>query len=118
MRDSCLLCVRKHLAKALVLASECRLGYPHHRDLVIGNMSEAEDEAVKAHPELAAAIRTERLRYERDRSYCPKLQMLLGQVRKQMPAGMGGIMPDTPQGKLAVLSVGLVAVYWLWRQST
>lgn len=57
LRDSCLICVRKHLSKAVVLLSETNLGYPQHFWLAMGNLSEAEDEAVKAYPALATKIR-------------------------------------------------------------
>lgn len=108
MRDSCLFCVRKHLSKALVLLSECQLGYPQHRDLVIGNMSEAEDEAVKKHPDLARAIREERLHYERDAGYCPDINQLLAMTRQRFPAGMSGV--DGSDSKLSmVLLLGFAA---------
>lgn len=57
LRNSCLICVRKHISKAIVLLSETNLGYPEHFWLAMGNLSEAEDESIKAFPELATKIR-------------------------------------------------------------
>ena len=57
LRSSCLICVRKHISKAIVLLSETSLGYPQHFWLAMGNLSEAEDESIRAYPELATKIR-------------------------------------------------------------
>ncbi|NEN87961.1 MAG: hypothetical protein F6K48_03165 [Okeania sp. SIO3H1] len=59
-------------------------------------MSEAEDEAVKKHPQIAQAIRAERLRYEKDANYCPRLEQLLALVKKNFPQGMSGF--DVKEG--------------------
>lgn len=115
MRPSCLFCVRKHLSKALVLLSECKLGYPQHRDLVIGNMSEAEDEAVKEHPAIAHAIRAERLKYEKDANYCPQVERLLKEVHASFPAGMSGFAEATSRVALVGV-VGLVAAFWFLKR--
>ena len=56
MRNSCIDCTCKHLAQASVLADEA-LNYPHHKDLAIGHMAEAESESRKEYPNLANAIR-------------------------------------------------------------
>ncbi len=61
MRKTCLDCVRKHLAQALVLLDEAQLGYPHHRWLAVGHLAEAESEALQEYPELAREIRKCRL---------------------------------------------------------
>lgn len=55
MRDSCIQCVIKHLGKAAILLQELR-NYPHHFVYVIGNLSEAEDEAEKMYPEIRNRI--------------------------------------------------------------
>lgn len=60
-RNSCLDCVRKHLAQACVLLDETHLGYPHHRWLAVGHLAEAESECLNEHPEFAAKIRSCRL---------------------------------------------------------
>jgi len=65
MRNSCLVCVRKHIAKAIILLSESKLGYPQHLYLALGNLSEAEDEAVNTYPAFANRIRNCRLRIEK-----------------------------------------------------
>ncbi len=60
-RKSCMDCVRKHLAQAVVLLDETHLGYPHHRWLAVGHLAEAESECLDEHPEFAAKIRACRL---------------------------------------------------------
>ena len=64
LRSSCLMCVRKHISKAIVLLSESSLGYPQHKWLAMGNLSEAEDESIRNYPELATKIREYRLKIE------------------------------------------------------
>ena len=66
MRSYCLHCTLKHIGKAVILLSEAKLGYPEHLYLAIGNLSEAEDECLIEHPELAERIREIRLEIEDD----------------------------------------------------
>lgn len=54
---TCLLCTRKHLAKAMCYLTESRIGYPNYLWRVIGEMCLAEDECADWHPELAESIR-------------------------------------------------------------
>lgn len=61
LRPSCLMCVRKHIAKAQILLTEAELGYPAHFWIALGNLSEAEDESIKDYPELSKKIREARL---------------------------------------------------------
>lgn len=63
MRDSCLSCARKHIAKAEVLTQEALLGYPEHAWLAIGEMAEAEAELLQRYPDLAEEIRECRLHF-------------------------------------------------------
>lgn len=60
-RPSCLDCARKHVGKARVKIIESKLGYPRHAWYACAEMGEAEDELVKTHPELAEAVREQRL---------------------------------------------------------
>jgi len=60
-RNTCMDCVRKHLAQASVLLDETYLGYPHHRFLAVGHLAEAESEALLEHPDFSAKIRAVRL---------------------------------------------------------
>ena len=77
-RRSCLDCVRKHLAQALVLMSESLQGYPNHRWIAIGHLGEAADEAVMDYPKLASEIRQHRLEYMKDTSYnVPIMQLII-----------------------------------------
>jgi len=62
MRESCLDCVRKHLAQALILLTESKLGHPEYKWLAIGHLAEAEAESVKQYPDYANLIREERLK--------------------------------------------------------
>ena len=66
MRTSCLQCVMKHLAQAIILLSEFRLGYPEYKWLAIGHLAEAEAESVKDFLNLAIKIRDIRLKIEMD----------------------------------------------------
>jgi hypothetical protein len=76
-RKSCLACVRKHLAQALVLAQEAQQGYPTHRWIAIGHLGEASDESVRDYPELAAEIREHRVGYMADPDYdVPFLELI------------------------------------------
>lgn len=63
---TCLDCVRKHLAAADVLMDEARQGYPEHRWRAIGNLVEAARESAVRFPELAAQIRAQRLKLEKN----------------------------------------------------
>ena len=70
MRPSCLNCVRKHLAKAEINLTEWKLGYPsRYYWMCMGQMSEAEDEAIRDYPDLAKEIRNERKLLEDDPAY-------------------------------------------------
>jgi len=64
MRKTCLDCVRKHLAQAMILQEESLLGYPQHKWLAIGHLAEASSECVSRFPELANRIRDLRKEYE------------------------------------------------------
>ncbi len=63
MRDSCLVCYRKHVAQAEVLMAEALNGYPLHGWLAVGHLAEAEHEVLKDHAALAETTRQERLSY-------------------------------------------------------
>lgn len=77
MRESCAHCAMKHIAQALVLVQEERLGYPLHRWLAAGHMAEASDELILNHPELAMRVRAERLNYMEDSQYVPDLMSII-----------------------------------------
>jgi len=72
MRKSCLGCVKKHLAQAIVLLCESKKGYPMHKWLALGHIAEAEDEASRDHLELANRLRDVRIKFEKD-DYGPDL---------------------------------------------
>ena len=61
MRESCLDCVRKHIAQALILLTESKLGHPEHKWLAVGHLAEAEAESVQMFLEFAKKIRRFRL---------------------------------------------------------
>ena len=63
-RVSCGECLRKHLGSAIVCAHEVENGYPHHDLLVIGHLSEAEQESARENPDLAEGIRRLRRRFQ------------------------------------------------------
>lgn len=64
MRESCYDCTRKHLAQALILMIEAKMGYPLHRYIAIGHMAEAEAEFLAEDEEVANYIRAKRKLYE------------------------------------------------------
>jgi hypothetical protein len=68
-RQSCLDCVRKHIAQAMILADEAALGYPFHRWFSAGHLAEAESECRDQYPELAHVIREQRCQYMSDETY-------------------------------------------------
>lgn len=61
MRETCLFCVSKHLAQAVVLVNESVTGYPLHSWLAVGHLAEAETESVEKYPTFANKIRSVRL---------------------------------------------------------
>lgn len=61
--ESCLDCVRKHLATAMCYLAESKLGYPERIWRCVGEMRLAEDEAAEQYPAFALTIRVERMRY-------------------------------------------------------
>jgi len=69
MRNYCADCTIKHLSKALILSNELRW-YPSHIYLIIGNLSEAEDEVCQHYPALADQIRAARLQLMPMAKYC------------------------------------------------
>lgn len=66
MRESCIDCVRKHIAQALILLTESKLGHPEHKWLAVGHMAEAEAESVQMFPDFANKIRRFRLTITED----------------------------------------------------
>lgn len=80
MRDDCLNCARKHLAMALVLDTESRLGYPQHRWLAIGNMCLAESELCIKWLDVAIEIREHRKAYEEDPDYILPLMDIIVRI--------------------------------------
>lgn len=68
-RESCVLCACKHIAQARVLLLESFKGYEEHYHFALGHLSEAEDELVKQHADLAAYIRNFRKNLEADKNY-------------------------------------------------
>lgn len=81
MRPSCLRCVRKHLAQAVILFTEARCGYENHFAYALGHMAEAEAEAVEDYEDFAGRIRSIRIGFEYDnRANSTMLGSLVSQV--------------------------------------
>jgi hypothetical protein len=76
-RESCLDCVRKHLAQAEVLMSEVPQGYPDHQWIAVGHMGEAADESIKDYPALAKEIRKHRIAYMANAAYVVPIMDLI-----------------------------------------
>ena len=80
-RPSCLDCVSKHMAQALVLFQESEIEeYSIHRQIAIGHMAEAESESATTQPQLSADIRALRLTIMEDKNYKPDLVDVLKQI--------------------------------------
>jgi hypothetical protein len=62
MRETCLLCVSKHISQAIILLTEAVLGYPLHLWFAVGHLAEAETECLNEFPILALKIREARSR--------------------------------------------------------
>lgn len=77
LRPSCLLCLRKHLAQAMVLCEEAKQGYPNHRWYAVGHMAEASAESLAKYPALSNEIRQYRLRLMDDPNFCPPFAALI-----------------------------------------
>ena len=58
-RNTCVDCVRKHVAQAVVLLTESLLGYPEHKWLALAHLSEAMTESLKEYPLIAYDIQTD-----------------------------------------------------------
>ena len=89
MRDNCLNCARKHLAQALILIIEARLGYPDHQWLAIGHICEAESELYVQWLGIALELREHRKAYEEDGGYdVPIMDFIrrLGDEKKILPS--------------------------------
>ncbi len=83
-RESCLDCIRKHLAQAHVLLDEVMSNpdkYWIHFWFAVGHMAEAESESFNEYPEIAQAIREERIKMMEDDSYWPDLYSLITDVQ-------------------------------------
>jgi hypothetical protein len=85
-RPSCLDCVCKHLAQAMVLFQEAESPeYRVHFWLAVGHMAEAESESISDYYQLATDIRTLRLTIMEDRDYKPNLVDIIEQVESLKP---------------------------------
>ena len=62
MRKTCTKCARKHIAQAVVLLNESKLGYPEYLWLAVGHLAEAEAELDAKYHNLAEQVRIERLK--------------------------------------------------------
>jgi len=89
LRESCLLCVLKHLGQAAALMSETRQDYPAHRWLAVGHMAEAAEECCKDYPKLADEIRKHRLRYMTGLDYVVPIVKLI-EMASKLAEDVGG----------------------------
>ena len=65
----CVLCALKHIAKAKILGSECRLGYPEDYWTALAHLGLAEDHLILEHTSWANRIREERKKWENQPDY-------------------------------------------------
>lgn len=93
MRDTCLLCVRKHLGQAEALMQEVVLGYPEHKWLAIGHLAEAEAELLDYYPTLAEVMRMSRKEYMTDDTPYPTVSFLREVTRLESRDGQPSYVP-------------------------
>lgn len=79
---TCLDCVRKHLSQAAVLMDEARQGYPEHVWLAIGNLAEAARESAVRYPLLAAKIRDQRHKLQKNPKHLVPFFALIEEASK------------------------------------
>jgi hypothetical protein len=75
IRPTCLDCCRKHIAQAIVLLNESKMGYPNHRWLAVGHLAEASEESIGEYEDLAQLLRGERLSLMDNPDYLPDTLM-------------------------------------------
>ena len=85
MRETCLLCVSKHIAQATILTAEAALGYPIHLWYAVGHLAEAEHESLSEYPSIAKTIRSVRVKLMGQEAGFDALMLpdLLSMVRAQ-----------------------------------
>lgn len=92
MRDTCLFCVSKHIAQAIVLVNESATGYPLHAWVAVGHLAEAETESLVKYPDLAQQIRKVRLALMgQDGEFEPLSLMQLLQEARNVASKINGI---------------------------
>jgi len=80
LRPSCLECVKKHIAQAIILLKESISGYPEHLWLAIGHLAEAEEESIKNYPQFADKIRKDRLELMNNKGEESNLLLLIKEI--------------------------------------
>ncbi len=85
-RPQCEFCTRKHVSKAMAQLQEALMGYPHHQDLAIGEIAEAECECVGIWPDIANILRKTRKKMDADLGYIPNLLPLMLEIRRRIEA--------------------------------
>ena len=99
MRDVCLNCARKHLAQAVILATEQCTGYPEFKWLVIGHLAEAEAELAAEYTDLANEIREYRKAYEDDTEVELPLMEVIARITELDETEEEEPEPEEPKGK-------------------
>ena len=79
MRPSCLDCVFKHGASAVIYLRESRSGYPMHRGLAMAELEHASQESERDYPDISAMLLAER-KNMKDPEYQPELFEILQMV--------------------------------------
>jgi hypothetical protein len=81
MRIFCAKCASKHIAQAIILLNESKLGYPLHKWLAIGHLAEAETEIEPRYNKFAQAIREVRLEIEREDDSNKLVELLINCIK-------------------------------------
>jgi len=111
LRESCLLCVAKHIAQARVLIQESQKGYDHHVVFAIGHLAEAEDESLDMHKDLSELIRDERKRLEDDGDYKINFAALIKLVVTMIDIETAQVIKNL-EADFNHLSLEELAAYW------
>ena len=98
--QNCIMCARKHIAKAISLLNEYKTGkYPDSKWLAIGELSLAEDHVIVEHPNLAEQIRTERLFIMENEEFVPNLVKffaIIDEADQQDNFKLAKVVQETP----------------------
>ncbi len=107
MRETCLLCVSKHVSQAIILVIEATLGYPLHLWFAVGHLAEAETESALEFPQLSTLIRSVRVKLMGQEDGFDKLSLVeLLKATRAISVGYNGY--DEEERTQLILTTGIL----------